>query len=338
MRDKFFFIVCVALLFVYFPFAVSAAYAKERGKLATDIVVTIEGEVIHYEERSLWEESEFVKLLQDKDNFISSSMEKFEKALQASKEGDEYVTNMEVEFEEAERETIFRCDICNAITVRDGEYRATFRWLLLPLGLDFIESEFEEGRRGLFWKGDIEGVPINITIDLPPQEGVYAAWHHPYGHCHAHAWWPLSGMKISSFALAKGLTEQGWVMYGSKYCGWCKRQKEEFGEAFRYISYIDCTENREACERANITAYPCWVAPDGRHYIGYHTLMELEELMRGYEKPEAPTFTPTPTSPPMHPRIGGFGVVSAVVSLFVVMFEFRGHFRDIVAKHKAIKP
>lgn len=75
----------------------------------------------------------------------------------------------------------------------EGDEHATFFWLLRPLGLDFIDNDFQESEKGLFWEGFVNGVPTTVTIQLPTVDGfVYEAWAHPIGHCHAHVWWELS--------------------------------------------------------------------------------------------------------------------------------------------------
>ena len=73
------------------------------------------------------------------------------------------------------------------------KYSATFFWLLRPLGLDFIDSDFEESEKGLFWEGLVNGIPTSVSVDLPAiDRSVYEAWQHPVGHCHAHVWWEIA--------------------------------------------------------------------------------------------------------------------------------------------------
>ena len=55
---------------------------------------------------------------------------------------------------------------------------------------DFIDDDFVESEKGLFWEGFVNGVPATVTVELPTIDSfVYKAWAHPIGHCHAHAWW-----------------------------------------------------------------------------------------------------------------------------------------------------
>jgi len=105
----------------------------------------------------------------------------------------EYAVGADVEFDETKKATVLKCDVHDAIRESDGEYYATFKWLLSPLGLSFIENKFEESKGGLSWDGEVGGIPTSITIKLPPQESVYAAWERlpSPGHCHGHVWWTM---------------------------------------------------------------------------------------------------------------------------------------------------
>jgi len=58
---------------------------------------------------------------------------------------------------------------------------------------------------------------------------------------------------IDARELADELTGDGWVMYGTDQCGWCVRQKEEFGDAFANVTYVNCNKNGQACK--NVSMY-----------------------------------------------------------------------------------
>ena len=58
---------------------------------------------------------------------------------------------------------------------------------------------------------------------------------------------------IDARELADKLTVDGWVMYGTEQCGWCVKQKEEFGDAFANVTHIDCNKNGQACR--NVSMY-----------------------------------------------------------------------------------
>ena len=58
---------------------------------------------------------------------------------------------------------------------------------------------------------------------------------------------------IDAHELADELTGDGWVVYGTDQCGWCVRQKEEFGDAFANVTYVNCNKNGQACK--NVSMY-----------------------------------------------------------------------------------
>lgn len=156
-----------------------------------NITVEVEGTIIHYQKQSFWEESEFSEILESKEEFENVVIHCVNEDLSRYGERGEYAVGADVEFDETKKATVLKCDIHGAITKSDGSYRATFLWLLRPLGLSFIRNNFEESKGGLLWKGEAGGIPTSITIELPLQELVYEAWEQPVGHCHAHVWWTM---------------------------------------------------------------------------------------------------------------------------------------------------
>jgi len=134
--------------------------------------------------------------------------------------------------------------------------------------------------------------------------------------------------EINAEELSKELAEQGWVMYGAGWCGYCKKQKAEFGDAFQYVNYVDCgpRENpNPACIKENITSIPCWVSPNGTRY-GYNNLAQLSELAAAYRAAQQPMATPIST-----PATPGFESVPALVAIVVVTLSF--FFKEIRKKN-----
>ncbi|MEA2076073.1 MAG: right-handed parallel beta-helix repeat-containing protein [Euryarchaeota archaeon] len=125
--------------------------------------------------------------------------------------------------------------------------------------------------------------------------------------------------EINAEELAKELTEQGWTMYGAEWCGFCRKQKAEFGVTFEYVNYVDCgpRENpNPVCIKANITGIPCWISPDGTRY-GYKNLTQLSELASEYRAAaQQPTATPISTPTP------GFESILALTALIIVTYLF----------------
>lgn len=86
---------------------------------------------------------------------------------------------------------------------------------------------------------------------------------------------------VASFAQC--LTDNQMKFYGSKYCGWCQKQRELFGEALQYIAYVECIDSEtdqwsQECQDAGIDAVPTWQLPDGQMNPGYKTFEQLSEI------------------------------------------------------------
>ncbi len=83
---------------------------------------------------------------------------------------------------------------------------------------------------------------------------------------------------------AKCLAAKGAVMYGTAWCSHCQNEKAGFGDAFKYISYVECPENPQKCIDAGINGYPTWIFPasptgglEGRKLEGEQGLEKLAE-------------------------------------------------------------
>ncbi len=77
--------------------------------------------------------------------------------------------------------------------------------------------------------------------------------------------------------LAQCLTEKDVVMYGTEWCSHCKNQKAAFGDSFQYVNFVDCDQNRAACEAAGVEGYPTW-SIKGQNYPGQQQLGRLASL------------------------------------------------------------
>lgn len=85
--------------------------------------------------------------------------------------------------------------------------------------------------------------------------------------------------------LAKTLTEKGAVMYGAYWCSHCNNQKRLFGEAVKYIDYVECDPSSEGanpdeCKARGIDGYPTWIY-NGQHFPGEMSLEKLAQIV-GY--------------------------------------------------------
>ena len=84
--------------------------------------------------------------------------------------------------------------------------------------------------------------------------------------------------------LAKCLTENNIVMYGSFRCGVCAKEKETFGDAFKEITYVECHPQGEhsefeRCQQKQIEGTPTWIwEPQGVELKRHRGYLSPEEL------------------------------------------------------------
>ena len=86
--------------------------------------------------------------------------------------------------------------------------------------------------------------------------------------------------------LAKHLGKTGAVMYGSFKCTHCLEQKKLFGDAFKYVTYVEChpqgpDANPSLCFARGIQNYPTWEI-SGAYYQGTMSLERLAQIS-GYQ-------------------------------------------------------
>lgn len=77
---------------------------------------------------------------------------------------------------------------------------------------------------------------------------------------------------------AQCLTDKGFTMYGAYWCPHCQNEKRAFGDSFRYVRYVECTEDPNICARAGIKGFPTWITDDGRKFEGEQGVERLSEL------------------------------------------------------------
>ena len=83
-------------------------------------------------------------------------------------------------------------------------------------------------------------------------------------------------------AFAKCLSAKQAKMYGAYWCPHCAEQKEMFGGAFQYVSYMECgvvgsREEAPHCVQAGIKHFPTWQFADGERHEGAQALQALGE-------------------------------------------------------------
>lgn len=93
---------------------------------------------------------------------------------------------------------------------------------------------------------------------------------------------PPSAATFYQVSLAKYLSERGATMYGSYTCVHCEKQKELFGGAFGYITYVECSRSGPdpdpaLCAAKNIKSYPTWEI-GGEFHEGVRDLEQLGRI------------------------------------------------------------
>ncbi len=76
-------------------------------------------------------------------------------------------------------------------------------------------------------------------------------------------------------SFAQCLVGKGATMYGAYWCPHCQAEKALFGASFRYVGYVECTQDVDKCTAAGIQAFPTWKYPDGTTYVGTQSLEQL---------------------------------------------------------------
>ena len=105
--------------------------------------------------------------------------------------------------------------------------------------------------------------------------------------------------------LADHLTASGAKLYGARWCPHSAAQRNAFAGAINSIPYVECdaagyNAQPEACQAAEIVAYPTWVI-GGDRYIGIQTPGKLARLS-GFEQPAVRTEEPATSGSYSVPR------------------------------------
>lgn len=86
----------------------------------------------------------------------------------------------------------------------------------------------------------------------------------------------IPSTKYDTFAQC--LASKNLTMYGASWCTHCKAQKERFGDSFKYVPYVECTEKAKECLDKGVEGYPTWIDVKGVKYVGEQELTKLAEI------------------------------------------------------------
>ena len=87
---------------------------------------------------------------------------------------------------------------------------------------------------------------------------------------------PVSSTKYDVFAQC--IASKNLTMYGASWCPHCKDEKSKFGDSFKYVPYVECTEKPDVCLAKGVQGYPTWIASDGTKYVGEQGLEGLAKI------------------------------------------------------------
>lgn len=98
--------------------------------------------------------------------------------------------------------------------------------------------------------------------------------------------------------LAQCIKASGATFYGAFWCPHCKAQKAEFGNAVKYLPYVECSEpdgqtQTPICISKGIQSYPTWYFADGSVENGVMSVQDLAARTNCPLPPGVPTATTT---------------------------------------------
>lgn len=77
---------------------------------------------------------------------------------------------------------------------------------------------------------------------------------------------------------AQCLASKGATMYGAYWCPHCQNEKKAFGDSFKYITYVECTQETQKCLDKGIEGYPTWIFEGNRKFVGEQGLEGLSKI------------------------------------------------------------
>ena len=89
----------------------------------------------------------------------------------------------------------------------------------------------------------------------------------------------MEGAKPGNYDdFANCLTEEGFVLAGTDWCSYCQKQKDLFGNSFKYLNFKNCDLEKQWCNSNGAKSYPTWIDASGKTYVGVKSLEQLSLL------------------------------------------------------------
>ncbi len=79
-------------------------------------------------------------------------------------------------------------------------------------------------------------------------------------------------------SFAQCLASKNLTMYGAEWCPHCKKEKNRFGSAFKYVPYVECPDNVQLCLAKGVNGYPTWIDASSTLYEGEQGLEGLAKI------------------------------------------------------------
>jgi hypothetical protein len=168
MKREIYYLLITGLIFLGVFTQESSA---EADMIKRVIKIEAEGDLLHYQEESFWDEESFYEVISSKEKFEAKKIDSFKRDAESLGRN---IVNPSIKFDESKRTTLLLCDVKGT---RQGNWY-DFDWFLRPLGLDFLDSHFERKDMELYWEGKIRGINAIISIKFP----------FPISNCHEHVW------------------------------------------------------------------------------------------------------------------------------------------------------
>lgn len=143
---------------------------EEVRPIRNAIEIKAEGEILHYQKVSLWNEKDFSEISESRKKFESTEIDSFKKNLSRY---NKYAVSLKFEFNKERKSTTLICYVKGAMY---GTNSYDFHWLLGDLPFDLYQ--FKQSEKELYYEGEINGVSTTIRLIFP----------YIIAHCHEHVW------------------------------------------------------------------------------------------------------------------------------------------------------
>ncbi|KPJ57352.1 hypothetical protein AMJ49_02040 [Parcubacteria bacterium DG_74_2] len=126
------------------------------------IKIEAEEEILYYQKQSFWDEEDFLKILNLREEFSKMEIGSFEKNILEEGKKEIEIKNSEFEFNKEEKSTVFTCQIRGTMEDNDS---FDFHWLLKNFPFNFFK--FKKFDKELIFDGKINGISTEISLKFP---------------------------------------------------------------------------------------------------------------------------------------------------------------------------